>query len=300
VADRPLPAAGSPGAWFLAIRPKTLPAGAAPVLLGAAVASTGGPVRLDLALACLTVAVSLQAAANLANDYFDARGGVDRVDRLGPTRVTQTGLLRPGQVLGGLLVAFAVGMAAGLYTAAHVGWWLVGLGLVCLLAVLAYTAGSLSFARVGLGEVAALVFFGPVACAGTHAVLAGPPDAAAWIASLVPGLHAAAIMAVNNLRDRDTDARAGKRTLAVRYGERAARLLPVGLLVLGNVAVAPVAWLAERPLAHLALLLLPLSWPLLRSYLRTPISPALNDVLARTGRWELLTCVTLAALLVIA
>lgn len=286
-------------AWLLAIRPKTLPAAAAPVVLGAALATLVAGFDLALFAACLAVALILQIAANLANDYFDARSGVDRSGRLGPTRVTQTGLLKPEQVLAGLSLCLSLGTLIGLWVASQIGWWLLGVGLLCLLAVIAYTAGPFSLARHGLGEAAALIFFGPVACTGTFVVLASSPTAAALVAGLVPGLHAAAIMAVNNLRDITSDAAAGKRTLAVRLGERRARLVPLALIVLGNLLAAPVAWLADRPAAFAALALVPLSWPLLRAYLRTPISPALNGVLARTGQWELLTCAVLAVALLI-
>jgi 1,4-dihydroxy-2-naphthoate octaprenyltransferase len=284
---------------LLAIRPKTLPASLAPVVLAWALASTAGPVRADLAAACLAVALLLQIAANLANDYFDARTGVDGDDRLGPVRVTQSGLMRPAAVLAALVVCVALAMGAGLYAASQVGWWLVGLGAACVAAALAYTAGPLPLARLGLGEAAALAFFGPVACTISFTVMHGTATPAAWAAGLVPGLHAAAIMAVNNLRDIASDTRAGKRTLAVRLGERRARLLALALVVLGNLAAAPVARLADRPWAFLALALVPLGRPLHAAIMTTPLSPALNRVLARTGAWELVSCVVLAALLLV-
>ncbi|MBD3219631.1 1,4-dihydroxy-2-naphthoate octaprenyltransferase [bacterium] len=288
---------GTPGAWILAVRPKTLPAAAAPVILGVAVAALETSVRWDLALACLAVALVLQIAANLANDYFDARSGVDQPGRLGPLRVTHAGLLSPDAVLAGLSLCLSVGTLIGMWVATVVGWWLLGLGAACLAGAVAYTAGPLPLARLGLGEAAALVFFGPVATTGTFAVLAGWPTGVAWLAGLIPGLHAAAIMATNNLRDLHSDAGAGKHTLAVRLGERGARRLPLALVLVGNLLAGPVAWLADRPLAAAALALVPLSWPLLRSYLRTPISPTLNEVLARTGRWELATSLVVAVAL---
>jgi 1,4-dihydroxy-2-naphthoate octaprenyltransferase len=293
----PTVAAGSPRAWLLASRPKTLPASAAPVILGWSLAAQAGPAATALGLACLAVAMLLQVAANLANDYFDARSGVDQPDRLGPVRVTHAGLLPARQVLAALLACLAAATLLGLWVASVVGWWLLGLGAVCLLGAVAYTAGPLPLARLALGEVAALVFFGPVACTGTFAVLHGAATPAAWAAGLIPGLHAGAIMAVNNLRDREHDARAGKRTLAVRLGPTGARLLPVLLVVLGNLAAAPLARLADRPAVLAALLLAPLSWPLLKAIGRTPVSGALNRVLARTGQWELLSCTVVAVLL---
>ena len=302
-----LPSSGSPATnfprenlmrfWLMAIRPKTLPASVAPVVLGWALAATMGPTDLRLGLSCLAVALLLQIAANLANDYFDARSGVDSGERLGPVRVTQTGLLQPSRVLAGLVVCLALAMAAGLYAAYHAGWWLLGLGAVCLLGAVSYTAGPFPLARRGLGELAALVFFGPVACTATFVVLHGSATPAAWAAGLMPGLHAAAIMAVNNLRDRTSDAAAGKTTLAVRLGEQHARRLAVTLVVLGNLAAAPVARLTDRPPAFLALALVPLGWWLHTAILHTPISRELNRVLARTGQWELVSCAVLAALL---
>jgi len=288
---------GSAAAWLLAVRPRTLPASAAPVLLGWALAVAAGPsggVRWPLAGACLAVALLLQIAANLANDVLDARAGVDREGRLGPIRVTQAGLLRPAQVAAGLAVCLSLATAAGMYAAWQVGWWLVILGAACVVGAVAYTAGPLPLSRRGLGETAALVFFGPVACTGTYAVLAGPPSAAAWVAGLAPGLHAGAIMAVNNLRDLASDAAAGKITLAVRLGERPARRLAIALLVAGNLVAAPLALAAGRPAVWLALLLVPLSWPLIRALLTAPRSAALNEVLARTGQWELITALVLA------
>ena len=283
--------------WLMAIRPKTLPASVAPVVLGWALAATVGKTDLGLGLSCLIVALLLQIAANLANDYFDASSGVDSDERLGPVRVTQAGLLRPSQVLAGLIVCLVLAMAAGVYAAYHAGWWLLGLGAICLLGAVTYTAGPFPLARRGLGELAALVFFGPVACTATFTVLHGEVTAVAWAAGLMPGLHAAAIMAVNNLRDRTSDAAAGKTTLAVRLGERHARILAVSLLVLGNLAAAPVARLADRPLAYLALALVPLGLGLHTAILHTPVSRELNSVLARTGQWELASCAVLAALL---
>jgi 1,4-dihydroxy-2-naphthoate octaprenyltransferase len=267
------------------------------MLLGWSLAAARGPVAPVLGAACLAVALLLQVAANLANDYFDARSGVDGADRLGPVRVTQSGLLAPRQVLAALLVCLAAAMLVGIWVAAQVGWWLLGLGAVCLIGAVAYTAGRRSLSRTGLGEVAALVFFGPVACTGSFVVLHGSTTAAAWLAGLIPGLHAAAIMAVNNLRDRASDARAGKVTMAVRLGDRPTRAVIVGLIVVGNLLAAPLAWLTGQPLVLVALALVPFGWPLQAAVWRTPVSPALNGVLARTGQWELISCVAVAVLL---
>jgi 1,4-dihydroxy-2-naphthoate polyprenyltransferase len=289
---------GSAHAWLLAIRPRTLPASAAPVILGWALAVHHGTVAPELGAACLAVAVVLQIAANLANDLGDARSGVDDHDRLGPRRVTQSGLLRPGQVLAGIIACLAIAGVIGIGVAVQVGWWLLALGGVCLAGAVAYTSGPVPLARLGLGEAAALVFFGTVACTGTFAVVAGSPTPAAWVAGLIPGLHAGTLMAVNNLRDLASDARAGRRTFAVRFGDRAGRTLAVTLLIGGNVAVAPLALLLPEARLWWSLLLLPASWPLVRAMLRTPRSGALNAVLARSGRWGLLTCLVVGGLIV--
>ena len=290
---------GSAHAWLLALRPRTLPASAAPVILGWALAIRHGATAPALGAACLAVAVLLQIAANLANDLGDARSGVDDHDRLGPRRVTQSGLLRPRQVVAGIVICLAIAAGIGIGVALQVGWWLLALGAGCLAGAVAYTSGPVPLARLGLGEAAALVFFGTVACTGTFAVVAGTPTPAAWVASLIPGLHAAAIMAINNLRDLTSDARAGRHTLAVRFGDRAGRTLAVTLLIGGNVAVVPLALLLPEPRLWWSLALLPACWPLVGAMLRTPRSGALNAVLARTGGWGLLTCLVVGGLVVV-
>lgn len=263
---------GTAKAWYLAIRPLTLPASAAPVILGWSLAAYQKTAPVDLGLACLTVAVLLQIAANLANDLGDARSGVDTTERLGPLRVTQSGLLSHKQVFTGLVICLLAAVCAGMYAVWHAGWWLLALGMVCVTTAVAYTAGPWPLSGLGMGEAAAFVFFGPVACTGTFTVLAGTATTAAWVAGLAPGLHAGALMAVNNLRDIASDTRAGKRTLAVRLGERHARQLAAGLLILGNCVAVPLVWVTGNPWFWAGLLLMPLSIPLVRSLFSTPLS----------------------------
>ncbi len=292
-----LPAPGSSGAWLLAVRPVTLPASVAPVLLGWSLAALHGPVSVSVATACLVTALLLQISANLANDLWDALSGVDSKDRLGPVRVTQSGLLTQKQVAVGLALSLVLASVAGFYAVWYAGWWLLILGATCVIAALAYTAGPFPLSRLGMGEAAALIFFGPAACGGTYAVLTGTINLSVLTASLIPGLHAAAIMAVNNLRDISSDSRAGKKTLAVRVGSRPARYLAAALVLLGNLMVIPPALLLKQTLLLTALILIPLSYQLLRAILKTSISSELNPVLARTGRWELITCLVIAILL---
>ena len=211
-------------AWWLACRPKTLFAAAAPVLLGSGLAFSESLGNFPAALAALLGAVCLQIASNLANDYWDAKKGADTSERLGPVRVTASGLLKPRTVLIGMGFFFLVATVAGLFLALRAGWPVVAIGMASILFAVLYTAGPFSFAYLGLGEVFAFVFFGLVATAGTYFVQALRFSPDALLLGVPPGAYAVALLALNNLRDRDTDQRANKKTLAVRFGERFARI----------------------------------------------------------------------------
>ncbi len=210
--------------WWLAVRPATLPAAVAPVLVGAATAASTGRFQWLASLACLAVALGMQVGVNLANDAADYFHGADRVGRRGPLRVTAGGLLPPERVWQGAGVAFALACAVGLYLVWLRGWPLVLVGLACVAAAVAYTSGP-RFGYRGLGELFVFVFFGLVATAGTDFVQTGVLRAQAVAAAVPVGLSCTAILVVNNLRDIPTDAAAGKRTLAVRLGPRATRFL---------------------------------------------------------------------------
>lgn len=205
-------------AWRLAVRPRTLPAAAAPVVLGTALALADGSFKPLPALAALCAALLLQIGANLANDVFDHLRGADTPDRLGPLRVTQAGLLSPAEVLRGMWVTFGLATLFGIYLAWVGGWAVIIIGLVSILAAIAYTGGPFPFGYYGLGDLFAFLFFGPVAAAGSYYVQAGRVSGLALLASVAVGLLVMAILVVNNLRDIDTDRAAGKRTLAVRLG----------------------------------------------------------------------------------
>jgi 1,4-dihydroxy-2-naphthoate octaprenyltransferase len=270
--------------WLIAVRPRTLPLAVAPVLVGTGVALGEGRASAPEALAALWCALWLQIGANLANDAFDAARGADGADRLGPPRATAAGWLAPGVVKRAAAAALALAALGGLALALAGGWPILALGALAIAAALAYTGGPWPFGYRGLGEAAVVLFFGGVAVAGTYFVQARALSAAALAAALAPGALAAAVLAVNNLRDRAGDARAGKRTLAVRFGERFARGEVAALIGLAVALPVPLAVAFGRPLLLASLLLAPRALALARRVLSGEDGPALNETLAATAR----------------
>jgi 1,4-dihydroxy-2-naphthoate octaprenyltransferase len=295
VTARPaLPAPGSLGAWILASRPKTLSAATVPVLVGAAAAHTAGQIRLGPALAALGGALLLQIGANFANDVYDYEKGADTGERLGPVRAVQAGLLAPSAMRAGMWAAFGLALALGAYLTSVAGPAIVVIGLASILSAIAYTGGPYPLGYNGLGDLFVFVFFGLVAVCGTAFVTLGRvPQLAIWSA-LPVGALSTAILVVNNLRDRETDARAGKRTLAVRLGRRGAIAEYVLLVALAY--AVPVA-LAVLGLARLWVLLplvtLPLAAALARGVSRES-GAALNLRLVGTAKLLLIFGVLLA------
>ena len=269
--------------WFVAARPRTLPAAVAPVVVGSALAVSEGVFRPLAFLAALVASVFIQVGTNLSNDYSDARRGADSDDRLGPVRVTAGGLLPPRRVLVGTYVAFAIAVATGLYLIALVGLELLVVGVASILAGVLYTGGPRPYGYEGLGELFVFLFFGVVAVTGSYYVQTEGLRPEAFALSVPVGLLATAILVVNNLRDVDTDRRAGKRTLAVRIGRARTRRLFVAIVVIA--LVMPLAiWPALSPWVLLAALAAPLALPLLRTVSGAADGPALNAALAGTGR----------------
>ena len=213
---------GSLRAWVLAARPATLTAALAPVLVGTACALATEHFRLGPALGALAGALLLQIAANFANDVFDYEKGADTAERLGPVRAVQAGLLTPGAVRQGLWLVLALALAVGVYLTWEAGPAIVVIGLASMAAAVAYTGGPYPLGYHGLGDVFVFVFFGFVAVCGSAFVHDGAISELSLIAAIPPGALSTAILVVNNLRDRETDVHAGKRTLAVRFGRRAA------------------------------------------------------------------------------
>ena len=206
-------------AWVLATRPRTLSAAAAPVAAGSGLAAADGVFALLPALAALVGALLIQIATNLANDYYDFIKGGDTGDRLGPVRVTQAGILPPEAVFRGMVITLVLATLVGVYLAWVAGWPVIAVGLLSMLMGVCYTGGPYPLSYHGLGDVFVFVFFGPVATAATYFVQAQVWSPGAILAGVGLGAFSTAMLVVNNLRDRETDGAAGKRTLAVRFGD---------------------------------------------------------------------------------
>jgi 1,4-dihydroxy-2-naphthoate octaprenyltransferase len=282
--------------WLMAARIRTLPAALAPVLVGTSLAGYAGvfhPLRL---IAALVGAIFIQVGTNLSNDYSDARRGADTEDRLGPVRVTAGGLVPPKQVLIATYVTFGVAVLAGIYLIAVAGPLLLLIGAASILAGVLYTGGPRPYGYEGLGEVFVFLFFGIVAVAGSYFVQVKHLNWEAFALAVPVGLLAAAILVVNNVRDLDTDRRAGKKTLAVRLGRERTRLL-YATLVYGAYVLAPVTWLFGPLDAWLLLpaLSLPIATPVVRLVRNRQDGPSLNGALAQTGMLQLAFCMLLAA-----
>jgi 1,4-dihydroxy-2-naphthoate polyprenyltransferase len=271
--------------WLMAARPRTLPAAIAPVLVGTAAAvEVSSDLRVGAFLAALIGSVFIQIGTNLSNDYSDAKRGADTADRLGPVRVTSSGLVAPRRVLVATWVAFGVAVIAGVYLTVLAGIVILIVGAASILAGVLYTGGPRPYGYEGLGELFVFLFFGIVAVNGSYYVQL---EHLAWLPfglSVAVGFLATAILVVNNVRDLETDRRAGKLTLAVRIGRRRTRRLYALLLAAAFLAV-PISLLATGGSAWglLALASAPLARPPLEAVTTRTDGPSLNAALAGTG-----------------
>ena len=220
--------------WFLAIRPKTLAAAIAPVMLGTGMAGGDGVFHIPSAALCLAAALLIQIGTNLANDYFDYKKGADTSERIGPTRVTQAGLVSPLAMRISIILTFGLAAAAAEQLIFRGGWPLLGIAVLSILSGIFYTAGPCPLGYIGLGELFVLIFFGPVAVAGTYYVQSLEINSIIILSGLGPGLLSAAILAVNNLRDIETDRKSGKMTLAARFGDRFAKIEYLTFIILAS------------------------------------------------------------------
>jgi 1,4-dihydroxy-2-naphthoate octaprenyltransferase len=284
----PQVAAGWFGVWWLAIRPKTLPAAASGVIIGSALAWRDGGFGFGPALAAFAIAVLLQVASNLANDVYDDERGADTADRLGPTRVTHSGLLQRSQVKRGLAVVLVIAVALGVYLAFVRGPMVLVIGAAAIVSAVAYTGGPYPLGYHGLGEVFVFLFFGLASVVGTYWVQTGETRPLVWLMAIPPGLIITGILVVNNLRDIEQDRLANKRTIAVRIGAQGARAEYAACIV-GAYAIVPVlVAIGMLPAAALA------TWLSLPLAAKTTLvvctreGRPLNAALASTGQVALL------------
>jgi len=274
--------------WWLAARPKTLPAALAGVVTGSAVALWEGRFRPVPALAALLVGLLLQIGSNLANDVFDFERGADTTERHGPLRVTQAGLLTPTQVKRGMWAVFGLAGMLGLYLAWVAGWPVILIGAAAIASAIAYTGGPFPLGYYGLGDLFVFLFFGLAAVAGTYYVQAVMVSPAAWWMSVPIGLLIVGILVVNNLRDIDTDRLAGKFTLAVRFGTVGACRQYLLCIAAAYLIIPFLAWFKViPPAALLTWLSIPLAWRVTRTVFNQR-GPLLNPALASTGQLALI------------
>ena len=280
----------------MAARPKTLPAAVAPVLVGTSLAIRYGTFHPLAFAAALLGAMLIQIGTNLSNDYSDARRGADSDERIGPVRVTAGGLVPPRQVLVATYLTFGAAVLCGVYLIAVAGWALLAVGAASILAGVLYTGGPRPYGYEGLGEVFVFLFFGIVAVAGSYFVQRRGLPWEAFVLAVPVGLLISAILVVNNVRDIDTDRRAGKRTLAVRLGRERARWL-FAVIVAVAFLTSWVPWFAGAlsPWLFVTAAAAPLALGVVQTVRTHTDGPSLNAALAQTAKLALVFCLLLCA-----
>ena len=266
--------------WIIAARPKTLPAAISPVIVGSALAYKDLAFSLVITIACLALAALLQIGANYANDLFDYKKGTDTADRVGPKRAVASGLITPGQMLTGTIAVLLAAIAVGLYLTYIGGIIFLIIGIFCVAAAVMYTAGPFALAYNGLGDVAVFIFFGPVAVIGTYYLQVNEITLFAVIAAIGIGALVTNILVVNNTRDRHTDAKAGKRTLAVRFGHKFCIYQYVCLLAVAYICA--LALMFANTWAFLPLLTIPFAVKMVKE-LKEHEGIQLNPTLGKTA-----------------
>ncbi|NNC40827.1 MAG: 1,4-dihydroxy-2-naphthoate polyprenyltransferase [Acidimicrobiia bacterium] len=283
-------------AWWQAARPHTLPAAATPVLVGAGLATGDGVFRWGPFLAAMFGALAIQVAANFTNDLSDARKGADTDARIGPPRMVASGIISERQMAAATAAAFVLASIAGVYLIVEAGWVIAAIGLTSIVAAIGYVGGPRPYGYRGLGELFVFVFFGLIATVTSRYVHDQSAPLDAWLLAIPVGLLVTAILVANNVRDIETDAEAGKRTLAVIIGRERTRTL-FAVLVFGSfVAIAifgVFGWTAQATL--FAVFLAPFSAGLVRTVYSKTEGPALVRVLKGTARLHLLVGLVLAA-----
>lgn len=278
--------------WVIGARPRTLPAAVAPVLVASALA--GSDFSVLPAFLALFVSLALQIGVNYANDYSDGIRGTD-TDRVGPTRITASGIATPAAVKRAAFISFTLAAIAGLALSAMTSWWLILVGALAILAAWGYTGGKYPYGYIGLGELFVFIFFGVVATVGTFYVQSERITLDALLASIPMGTFSCALLAINNIRDRALDTPAGKKTLAVRLGDRKARYFFTTLIALGYIAVLAMG----NPWLLLVLLTAPVALRLVRGVLGQAQGGDLIPYLASTGKLQLQFSILFAISLVL-
>lgn len=271
--------------WILASRPKTLPAAIAPVMIGTAMAYGDGVHHWLTALICLITAILIQIGTNLANDYFDFKKGTDTEERVGPKRVTQSGLIKPETVRTAFILTFTLAALGCWWLAQRGGWPIATLAVIAILSGILYTAGPWPLGYIGLGDIFVLLFFGLVAVGGTYYVQSYEINLAVILAGFGPGLISMAILTVNNLRDIDSDAKAGKKTLAVRFGKSFAQSEYIFSILGASLVPVLIFGLIHDHLPILICAIVSLiAIPTIKVVLTKSDGPSLNNALATTGK----------------
>ena len=279
--------------WIQGARPKTLPAAIAPVVVGSACAHLESSMQNNWlnSVFALIVSLALQVAVNFANDYSDGIRGTDK-DRVGPLRLVGSGAKKPADVKKATFLAFGVAAVFGFVLAATTSWWLLLVGVLCFLAGWFYTGGKHPYGYLGFVEVFVFIFFGVVATMGTTFVINRQLTLVSFLASVVVGCLACALLAVNNLRDIAGDATSNKRTLAVRIGESGARKFYILLFIVAGCAVVSIALL--HPAAVIAMLGLAVAIKPIRRVYSGATGADLINVLVMTGRVQILVAIALS------
>jgi len=285
-------AKSSLGIWVAGARPRTLPAAVAPVLVASALA--GSAFNLVTACLALLVSLALQVGVNYANDYSDGIRGTDN-DRIGPVRITADGLASPARVRNAAFIAFFVAACAGLALAFETSWWLIAVGAICIAAAWGYTGGKNPYGYMGLGEIFVFIFFGLVATIGTFYVQTEEITGQSILAGTIVGLLACAILVINNIRDRAKDAVVGKRTMAVRIGDRRSRALYTFLVTVPYLLTAGFG----TPWVALTLLTLPMTISILKTLWSGAEGAGLIPLLGKTGKLQILFSLALSLALII-
>ena len=281
----------------MAARPATLLASIAPVLIGTASAWRDGEfarigygLAVSLFIVVLVAALAIQVGVNFANDLADAAKGADTEARIGPQRAVASGVISASDMRRGMIIAFGIAAIGGVYLIWHAGWPILVIGVVSIIAALGYTNGPIPYGYYGLGEVFVFIFFGLVATVGTRYVFSPSIPAVVWAGGVVMGLLAAAILEANNIRDIDTDVVAGKRTLAVILGRQRARKLYAITMISAFVTIVFSVMLGFLPpMSMIALVVAPLSIPLIQTVFRETAGPPLIEVLKGTAQIQLFT-----------